>query len=96
MIRSFGDKATQDIYDGKTSRAALTIQRALWERIRVKLDMLDAARTLEDVKSPPSNRLEKLRGTWDGFYSIRVNEQFRIVFRFAGGDCLDVQVVDYH
>jgi proteic killer suppression protein len=61
-----------------------------------KLDMLDAAVTIDDLKSPPGNRLEKLRGDLAGFWSIRVNDQFRVVFEWKSGDAYQVQVVDYH
>ena len=58
--------------------------------------MLNADRTIDDLRIPPANRLEKLRGSRQGFYSIRVNDQYRIVFRFAAGQCSDVQCTDYH
>jgi proteic killer suppression protein len=62
----------------------------------MKLDLLNVSNSLRDLNSPPANRLEKLRGNLSGFYSIRVNEQFRIVFRFENGHCHDVRCVDYH
>jgi len=61
-----------------------------------KLEALNAAARLEDLTVPPSNRLEKLRGTLEGFYSIRVNDQWRVIFRWIEGEAHDVQVVDYH
>lgn len=61
-----------------------------------KLEALSAAARLEDLTVPPSNRLEKLRGTLEGFYSIRVNDQWRVIFRWFEGEAHDVQVVDYH
>jgi toxin HigB-1 len=96
MIVSFGDKATSDIYQGNDTKAARKISILLWARIQVKLDLLNAGATLEDLRVPPSNRLEKLRGTHHGFHSIRVNNQFRIVFRFISGGAHDVQCLDYH
>jgi proteic killer suppression protein len=68
----------------------------LWSRVQAKLDVLNASTTLEDLRVPPSNRLEKLRGDWAGFYSVRVNDQYRVVFRFVNGDALDVRCTDYH
>lgn len=96
MIVSFADQATQHIYNGVNSKAARRLPKQLWERIRDKLDLLNAGETLDDLRVPPANRLEKLRGKWQGFYSIRVNEQYRIVFRFEAGHCSAVQCVDYH
>jgi proteic killer suppression protein len=61
-----------------------------------KLDMLNAAHALADLRSPPGNRLEALRGDWRGFHSIRINEQWRIVFRWAESQAHDVRVIDYH
>ncbi len=58
--------------------------------------MLRRAKTLEDLKVPPSNRLEALKGDLEGFYSIRINDQYRIIFRFENGDAYDVAIVDYH
>jgi proteic killer suppression protein len=96
MIKSFWDQTTADIYNGVASKPALKIARNLWPKIQLKLDWLNAAKTLKDLKSPPANRLEKLRGDLAGYYSIRVNDQYRLVFRFEAGDCLDVLCTDYH
>jgi proteic killer suppression protein len=96
MIVSFGDKTTEDIFHGYDTKTARKIARVLWARVQVKLDLLNASTTLEDLRVPPSNRLEKLRGHWTGFYSLRVNDQYRVVFRFAGGNASDVQCTDYH
>jgi proteic killer suppression protein len=96
MIVSFGDKATEDVFHGRDTKAARRIGRILWERVRLKLDLLNASITLEDLKVPPSNRLEKLRGDWAGYYSMRVNDQCRLVFRFVGGNAVDVRCMDYH
>jgi proteic killer suppression protein len=87
MIVSFGDKTTEDVFHG---------HQTLWSRVQAKLDVLNASTTLEDLRVPPSNRLEKLRGDWAGFYSVRVNDQYRVVFRFVNGDALDVRCTDYH
>jgi len=96
MIVSFGDKATEHIFHGADTKAARRIARVLWTRVQAKLDLLNASTTVEDLRVPPSNRLEKLRGDWAGFYSLRVNDQYRVVFRFVNGDAFDVQCTDYH
>jgi proteic killer suppression protein len=96
MLASFGDKATEDIYHGRGTKTARAIPRELWERIRIKLDLLNASTTMADIRVPPSNRLEKLRGSMAGLYSIRVNDQYRIVFRFRNGGCEEVRCTDYH
>jgi proteic killer suppression protein len=96
MIRSFGDKTTEDIYHGRASKAALKLNRALWKRIQLKLDSIEAAMNLGDLRVPPSNNLEVLRGDLVGFHSIRVNEQYRIIFQFRDGQCDKVKLADYH
>jgi toxin HigB-1 len=96
MIVSFGDSITEDIFHGRDSKSARRISRALWRRIQGKLDLLNASTRLEDLRVPPSNQLEKLRGDWEGFYSIRVNDQYRVVFRFINKTASDVQCTDYH
>jgi proteic killer suppression protein len=96
MIVSFGDASTRDVYDGVNSKEARAIPLILWTVIRRKLDWLDKADGLADLATPPGNRLEALRGNMKGFYSIRVNDQYRIVFGFTGGKAADVRVVDYH
>ena len=96
MIRSFRDQATRDLYDGIDSKAARRIPKAIWAVVRRKVDWLDLAREVADLASPPGNRLEKLRGDRSGFFSIRVNDQYRLVFRFEHGNAHDVQLTDYH
>jgi proteic killer suppression protein len=96
MIRNFSDERLQDVYLGRSTKSAAKIPKALWKRIRVKLDAMQAAEKLDDLRVPPSNHLEKLKGDLEGLYSIRVNEQFRIVFGFEGGYAIDVQFMDYH
>lgn len=61
-----------------------------------KLDVLNAATNVNDLRSPPSNRLEGLRGDPKGFYSIRINDQWRVIFRWSDADAADVQLIDYH
>jgi proteic killer suppression protein len=96
MIRSFGDKTTEDIYHGRASKAALKVNRALWKRIQLKLDSIEAVMNLGDLRVPPSNNLEVLRGDLAGFHSIRVNEQYRIIFQYHDGQCDKVKLADYH
>ena len=96
MISSFGDATTADIYHGSDTKAARRIRRELWDRVQCKLDLLNACTSVEDLRIPPANRLEKLKGNLAGFYSIRVNQQYRIVFKFANGNCEEVRCTDYH
>jgi len=96
VIVSFGDATTADIYHCSDTKAARTLPREIWTRLQRKLDLLNACTSVEDLRTPPANRLEKLKGDLAGFYSIRVNEQYRIVFRFAAGHCQDVRCTDYH
>lgn len=96
MIASFGNKATTDFYHGISSRPARTIPNQIRESALYKLDVLNAAQQLDDLRSPPGNRLEALRGDLAGFYSIRINSQWRIIFRWEGQNAYDAQIVDYH
>jgi proteic killer suppression protein len=96
MIRNIAGKATQDVYDGVTSRHARSIPRELHGKAIRLLDQINAAPTLEFLRTPPSNRLEKLRGGWAGYWSLRINDQWRVVFRWEGNDAVDVEIVDYH
>ena len=96
MISSFGDATTADIYHGSDTKAARRIRRELWDRVQCKLDLLNACTSVEDLRIPPANRLEKLKGNLAGFCSIRVNQQYRIVFKFANGNCEEVRCTDYH
>ncbi|WP_029520076.1 type II toxin-antitoxin system RelE/ParE family toxin [Persephonella sp. IF05-L8] len=93
MIKTFLDKDTEKLYRyGKNKKFPPNI----WKRAIRKLDMLRRAKDLNDLKIPPSNRLEALKGDLEGFYSIRINDQYRIIFRFENGDAYDVAIVDYH
>jgi proteic killer suppression protein len=96
VLSSFADAATADIYHGKDSKAARRIPRELWDRVQRRLDLLNACTNLEDLRSPPANRLEKLRGNLAGFHSIRVDQQCRIIFIFSKGNCENVRCADYH
>ena len=92
MIRSFRDKNTQSLFEGRCPKQWLSF-RKIAER---KLAQLNAATTLEFLRSPPGNHLELLKGNRAGQYSIRVNGQWRLCFRFVTGDAFDVEIVDYH
>lgn len=96
MIRGFADKIAEDLFHGKNSKDARRVPKSIWRIVRRKLDMLNRASSLGDLRVPPNNRLEKSRGDFFGFHSIRVNDQYRIVFVFRDGDAHDVRVVDYH
>ncbi len=96
MILSFGDATTADIFDGNHTKAGRKIARELWPRVQRKLDLLNACTSLNDLRIPPANRLEKLRCDWSAYHSIRVNQQYRIVFRFVNGNCENVRCTDYH
>ena len=96
MLKNLADKTTQDIYDGINSRQARKLPRELHDKVRRLLDQINAAPKLEMLRIPPGNRLEKLKGDRAGFWSLRINDQWRIVFRWQGQDALDVQVIDYH
>jgi len=97
MIQSFADLATQDVFNGIPSRRGrASCPVGLWSIARRKLDQLSVAHTLEDLKAPPANRLEALKGDRKGQFSIRINEQFRVCFRWTAEGPADVEIVDYH
>ena len=96
MIRSFGDEATADAYYGRDTRAARQLPKPIWPVIRRKLDALHRARTLRDLRLPAGNRLEALKGDRVGTFSLRVNDQYRITFRFEESHAHDVTCEDYH
>ncbi len=96
MIQSFGDKRTEDLFQGISSRETRKFPSDLIKVAVRKLDMLNAAYQLEDLRSPPGNRLEALKGDLKGFYSIRINDQWRIIFQWQNGNVLAVKIVDYH
>ena len=96
MIRSFADDATRDIWNGVNSKAARRLPRTVWQVIRRKLDQVDAVTQLDDLRVPPGNRLHALSRDLAGHHAIRVNDQYRIVFRFDAHDAHDVRCTDYH
>jgi len=96
MIRSFGNSATEDFYNGRKSAQSRKIAATIRSIALRKLDIINAARSIEDLRSPPGNRLEKLTGDLAGFHSVRINRQWRLVFRWNDGGAEDVQIIDYH
>ncbi len=96
MIRSFGSKSTEDFYHGRKTAQARKITTVIRTSALRKLDMLNAATIIEDLRSPPGNRLEKLTGDLDSFHSIRINQQWRLIFRWVDGGPENVEIVDYH
>lgn len=96
MIASFGDRATEALFHAREGAQTRRFPPHTINAAIRKLDVLNAARSLQDMASPPGNRLQPLKGDLRGFYSIRVNEQWRIIFRWDGGDAYEVSLVDYH
>jgi proteic killer suppression protein len=94
--KTFGNRATSDLYHGIARSRARRIPAQIKEMALYKLDVLNAAESLEDLTSPPGNRLEALKGDFSGFHSIRINDQWRIVFKWQDSGAHDVQVIDYH
>lgn len=93
MIISFGLKETEQIWKGiRVKKMPINIQKVG----RRKLRMLNNSQDIADLKIPPSNRLEKLSGKLDGFYSIRINKQWRIIFKWENGNASEVEIIDYH
>ena len=93
MIRSFGCKETARIWRGESSRK---LPGDIQDRAFRKLRQIDAARTVDDLRNPPGNRLEDLRGDRKGQMSIRISDQWRICFSWKDGDARNVEIVDYH
>lgn len=97
MILSFGNSGTEDIFNGQPSKASRSVLPInLHGLAKRKLNMLAVATQLIDLRVPPANRLEKLGGRWSGYYSIRINDQWRIVFKWSTSHAETVQIVDYH
>jgi proteic killer suppression protein len=97
MIRSFKDIGTEDIFNGKNSEAARkSCPQNLWRLAARKLDQLDSVGSLNELRIPPGNRLEALKGDRKGQYSIRINDQYRICFLWFENEPDEVEIVDYH
>jgi proteic killer suppression protein len=96
MIESFGNRLAEDLFYDRTSKEVRQFPPELKRAARRKLLYLHDAAELVDLRVPPGNRLESLKGRLAGFHSIRINDQWRIIFRWEGGNAISVQVVDYH
>jgi len=96
MIKTFRDYGTEDEFDGINSRSARSCcPRTLWAVAQRKLDQMNRVREIGELAIPPGNRLESLRGEREGQYSIRINQQYRICFKWEKGHAYEVEIVDY-
>lgn len=93
MLLTFGDKNTRKIWEGERVKGFST---EIQELARRKLRMLNNSQNLADLKIPPSNKLEKLKGNFKDFYSIRINNQWRVIFKWNNGNAENVEIIDYH
>ena len=93
MIKSFGDKETEKIWNGIQSRK---LPPDIQNVSRRKLRMINNAQNINDLRIPPANRLEKLSGNLSEFYSIRINNQWRIIFKWENENAFEIQIIDYH
>jgi proteic killer suppression protein len=96
VIRSFADETSADLFRERNTRAARRIPRPLWRVAQRKLKALDVASRLDDLKVPAGNRLERLKGERALRYAIRINDQYRVTFRWEQADAYEVRVEDYH
>ena len=96
MIVSFGDKATEDLFHNRETRRIRRYPAEIVRRALQQLDMLNAARDLRDLRASPGNRLELLKGDLKGYYSVRINDRWRLVFRWGPAEIHEVRIVDYH
>ncbi len=93
MIKSFGDKETEKVWNGEYSKR---LPAKIQPVARRKLRMINNAQDIEDLRVPPGNKLEKLVGDLNDYWSIRINKQWRIIFQWIGSDAYEVQIIDYH
>jgi toxin HigB-1 len=96
MIVSFGDDATADLYNGRVTRHVRRFPPLIIRAALRKLDMLNAADHITELRGPPGNRLEALKGDFEGYHCIRVNDQWRIIFQWKDNNAYRVSIVDYH
>ena len=96
MVRNIKDRITQDIYDGVDSRYSRKVPRELHRKCRRILDQVEAAHNIGVLREPPGNHLEKLEGSLRGHWSIRINDQWRVIFTWANHGANDVRITDYH
>jgi proteic killer suppression protein len=93
MIKEFGDKETEKIWEGIRSKK---LPSEIQNIARRKLRMINNSQDINDLRIPPANRLEKLKGDLEDFYSIRINNQWRIIFQWHNNDAYEIKIVDYH
>ena len=96
MIRSFGNRLTEDVFDDRRTAAVRRLPPTLYQIARRKVLYLHEAEELRDLRVPPGNRLEALKGNRPGWFSIRISDQWRVVFRWETGQALEVSIVDHH
>jgi toxin HigB-1 len=96
VIRSFGNRLAEDVYDDRRAAALRRLPPASYQAARRKLLYLHEAGDLRDLRVPPGNRLEALKGDRKGWFSVRINDQWRLVFHWIEGHAFDVSIVDYH
>lgn len=96
MIKSFGDSATADLFHNRPTRRTRRFPPTILHSALRKLDVIEGAHRLQDLQKPPGNRLEALKGDLQGYYSIRVNDQWRIIFQWSGDSAHEVSLTDYH
>lgn len=96
MIRNFSSKCAKDVFNGNNSRHARKLPANLHKKAQILLDQLNAITRIETLQIPPSNHLEKLKGDLKLFWSLRINIQWRIIFRWEEQDAKDVDIIDYH
>jgi toxin HigB-1 len=96
MIVSFGDRATEDLFHNRPTSRARRFPPSIVAVALIKMDLLNGAAAMLDLRSPPGNRLETLKGDLGGYHSIRVNDQWRLVFRWDSNNAHNVQLMDYH
>ena len=96
MIKNFSSKLSEDVFHGISSRYSRKLPINLHSLAVRKLDQLNAATKIEDLNVPPNNKLEKLKGKLSYYWSIRINNQYRIIFRWTQNSAADVDIVDYH
>ena len=95
VIRSFADTGTEDVFNGRNTRAARkTCPQTLWQVARRKLEKIDSAEEIDDLRTPPGNRVEALSGSRKGQFSIRINDQYRICFRWPVAGPSEIEIVD--
>ena len=97
MLRTFKSAGTEDIFDGIASREARKCcPQSIWSVARRKLDQMNRVREINELSVPPGNRLERLQGDRQNQYSIRINQQYRICFKWEEGHAYDIEITDYH